>query len=186
MSQPKSLKGLAAPLFEKLTDLDPKSAVDDPDLRFQTREAVLGSIRREISRLIDTRLPWVSEKPARQPREDGTGRVDTGRTVLRYGVPDMTHLCVRSLTDRRQIERTILEAIRTFETRLVDPSVTLHVRPLGDGARVEVTGDVRLGHALQPMSFSVDVGLQVLGRIRKRAVAGEKKEQTEKAVLTTG
>ncbi len=179
MHQPKSLKGLPAPLFEKLTDLEPNSSADNRDLRFQTREVALASIRREISRLIDTRLPW---QPDSQVQPDDASRVDVSRTVLRYGIPDMTHLCVRSTIDRRQIERAIAHAIRTYEPRLADPSVSLHVRPTGDAAHVEIRGDVDLGNSLEPLVFSVDVGLRVLGRIRRSAMSGD---GGEKDVLTT-
>ncbi|WP_207482431.1 type VI secretion system baseplate subunit TssE [Arenibaculum pallidiluteum] len=170
MTQPKSLRGLAAPLFEKLTDLEPNSPVDERDLRFQTREVVLASIRREVSRLIDTRLPWQANDGV---RSEDASRVDISKTVLRYGVPDMTHLCVRSRADRRQIERAVVDAIRTYEPRLINPAASLHVRPGGDAAHVEISGDVAFGNSLEPLSFSVGVELKVLGRVRKAAMAGD-------------
>lgn len=180
---PKSLVGLSAPLFEKLVDFhpnpdnDPKRFggpgvdVDDQDLRFQTRDAVIGSIRREVSRIIDTRIPWPSE--AERPDRDGPEReVDLDATSIGFGVPDMTHLCVRSTADRRQIERLVTTAIRSFEPRLENPSVTVLVSAGGLGAAFEISGSVRLGRSLEPLVFEVAAGVQVGARARRDAAGG--------------
>lgn len=173
MAQPKSLVGLRAPLFERLIDLRPASAEDAQELSFQTFEAVAASIRREVARILDTRLPWMPEDD-----DDGLGvgdddggppvTVDPRTTVLRYGLPDLTHLCVGNNAERHQIERLLVDAIRTFEPRLEGPSVTIHPLPSGDGAHVEVGGLVRLGRSLEPLVFSLTSDLRVGGKLKRR------------------
>lgn len=185
MPQPKNLVGLRAPLMEKLIDLSPGTGEDDQDLTFQTRDAVAGSVSREVARLLDTRLPWPEERPDRldeRDDEEPEDLVDRETTVLRYGVADISHLCVRNNAERRQIERMITHAIRTFEPRLIDPSVTIHLREDGDTAQLEVSGEIRLGHSLEPLVFSMDAGVRVSGTLKRKAnkaAARQKKSAPE-------
>lgn len=175
MAQPKSLVGLRAPLFERLIDLRPNSPEDAQELSFQTFDAVAASIRREVARILDTRLPWLPEDDDDEAADrlgdddaDHPVTVDPRTTVLRYGLADLTHLCVGNTAERHQIERLIVDAIRTFEPRLEDPTVTVHPLPSGDGAHVEVGGLVRLGRSLEPLVFSLTSDLRVGGKLKRR------------------
>ncbi|SOE00400.1 type VI secretion system lysozyme-like protein [Caenispirillum bisanense] len=187
MPQPKSLVGLRAPLFERLIDLRPGSGEDAQDLSFQTHEAVAASIRREVARILDTRLPWLPEDdddeapPADDEAEEGMQPVDMRTTVVRYGLPDLSHLCVSNNSERHQIERLILEAVRTFEPRLEEPTVAVHLLPSGDGAHVEIGGMVRLGRSLEPLVFSLASDLRVGGKLKRRLVkaAAERQRRVE-------
>lgn len=178
MSQPKSLVGLSAPLLEKLIDLSPNSADDDQDLAFQPRDAVAASIRREIARILDTRLPWrdrASEQAAAIPDERGEmQRPSRFQTVTSYGVADFTHLCVRSQRDRYDIERLILEAVRAFEPRLVNPTVTLVNRPGVGRVLIEIGGSVQVGRALEPLKFELESDVRLADSMKKSPVAAKR------------
>lgn len=171
MPQPKSLIGHRAPLLEKLIDLNPESAEDAQDLTFQTRDAVAASVTREIARIIDTRLPWPDERLDildERADENPDDLVDRETTVVRYGVVDISHLCVRNTVERRKIERLMTEAIRRFEPRLIDPVVRIELRRLGDSAHLEISGFIRLGRALEPLTFSMDGGVRLGGTLKKK------------------
>lgn len=152
-----------------LTDLSPTTGEDDQDLRFQTAGAVIASIRRELARILDTRLPWPEARDTMPAPDDaGMGQpVPRDVTVLRYGVPDLTHLCIRNHAERRQIERLITEAIRNFEPRLEEPAVTVSLRAAGDQVHIDITGNIRLGRALEPVQFSVASGLRIGGTLKR-------------------
>lgn len=176
MAQPKSLAGLPAPLFEKLTDLHPTTQDDDQDLVFQTKRAVEESIRRELERLLDTRLPWRTAEEIEaaetadievDDEESAHEPIDREATVLRYGIPDITHLCVRNTLDRFEIERMLTRAVRTFEPRLIDADVTIQLVGLMDAAHLTVSGAIRLGRALEPMSFSLGIDVRVGGAVKR-------------------
>lgn len=177
MTQPKSLVGQRAPLFERLIDLRPASPEDAQELSFQTFDAVAASIRREIARLLDTRLPWLPEEerdtdegaPEDDEAEEGAPTADLRTTVVRYGLPDLSHLCVSNNAERHQIERIILEAVRTFEPRLEEPTVAVQLLPSG-GAHVEIGGLVRLGRSLEPLVFSLATDLRIGGKLKRRMV----------------
>jgi type VI secretion system protein ImpF len=175
--QPKSLTGRKAPLLEMLTDLSPASGEDDQDLRFQTSGAVTASIRRELARILDTRLPWPEERDeGLAPDDAGLGQpVSREVTVLRYGVPDLTHLCIRNHAERRQIERLLVEAIRNFEPRIEEPTVTIALQAAGDAVHVEVGGNVRLGRSMEPVLFTVASGLRVGGTLKHNMMEAAKR-----------
>ena len=173
MAQPRSLAGLPAPLFEKLIDLTPNSGEDDQDLVFQTRDAATRSILREIARLIDTRLPWTEADEGARANSDAT--IDPDSTVMRFGVPDLTHLCIRNTADRRAIEQMVVEAIRRFEPRLIEPRVSIVMSAQADGGRLEVTGNVRLGRSLEPLAFDLDIDVRLEGETRNKLAAAAAK-----------
>ena len=160
MTQPRSLVGSAAPLFEKLTDLAPGSAEDDQDLTFQSRDALIASIRRELSRILDSRLPWRDDAPPLP----GAGPA----TVIAYGIPDLTHLCLRKPSDRAAIERLVTEAIRAFEPRLLDPQAHLVITAHQDRAYLDITGAIRTRRALEPLSFHLDITLRLGDGARRK------------------
>lgn len=159
MLQPKSQTGIPAPLFEKLTDLQPNSPQDDQDLWFQTVDAAAASIRREITRIFDTRLPWPGEYAEARAAAAASGWEggDRTKTVTSYGVPDLTHLSANSVADRRVMRRLLTEAIRNFEPRLVNPRVVVAADKKGTGLVAEVSGTIRLKRSLEPLTFSVSL-----------------------------
>jgi len=154
MNRQKPRAGNAALLFEKLTDLAPGSAEDDPETVIQTREALMASIRRELSRVLDTRLPWT-----RSP-DDGTPEGDPS-TVVGYGIPDLTHLCLRKQTDRAAVERLITAAVTTFEPRLLTPQVRIVATPAQDRAHLEITGVMQFREVLEPLYFRIQTNLRI-------------------------
>lgn len=155
MNQPKSPVAGGALLFEKLTDLTPGD--DDRDQAGRSEAAMRDSIRCELSRLLDSRLPWApaaAEDPADWRQS----------TVTAYGIPDLTHLCLRKMADRAAIERLITTAIRNFEPRLIDPEVRILASPHQDRARLQISGAMRGGRALEPLSFELDTRLRMSDR----------------------
>ena len=154
MSHQKPRAGSAALLFEKLTDLAPGSSEDDPDAEIQTREAVMASIRRELSRVLDTRLPWTLSPGGGAPMDDLS-------TVIAYGIPDLTHLCLRKQTDRAAIERQITEAITMFEPRLLAPQVRIVATPAQDRAHLDITGVMQFREVLEPLHFQIQTNLRM-------------------------
>jgi len=105
--------GARALLFDRLVDLDPDTAAEPLPLRVFKRQELRESVRREVGRLLNTRCSI----PAH--RFD-----DRVRTVLDYGVPDVSSLSPQSPTDQRLLARILSQAIETFEPRLRNVQVT--------------------------------------------------------------
>jgi type VI secretion system lysozyme-like protein len=163
VSQPKFVVGASAPLFEKLTDLSPTTGVDDPDLKFQTRESLAASIRREVARIFDTRLPWEPDEEDEAARRLPDA---AAASVIRYGVADFTHLSVFNLQDRRLMEGALTEAIRRFEPRLQEPKVVLVPGNRPGWVHLEISGRMACQRTLEPVSFQLETAWRGAGADR--------------------
>ncbi len=146
MSQPKTMTGGRALLFERLIDFEPDRPMgDEPSMSTLSMTDLKASIQREIVRLLDSRT---------------TGRrsPDLGGTVLDYGLSDIAHLDAASDTDRRRVEQMVRQAIIDFEPRLRRPRVS--VSPgAGRGTLVtSIAGEVVAGTVTEQLVFDVGLG----------------------------
>jgi len=79
-------------------------------------------------------------------------------TVLDYGVPDLSAMSARSITDLALVQSVVAKAIASFEPRLLHPQ--LEVAPqIGarDGVFLRITAAVLLGQTLRRVQFDTDV-----------------------------
>jgi type VI secretion system protein ImpF len=132
-------------LFERLEDLGPIGGATSPAA---TRAAIEASIAREIGALLSTRVdPSID---AIDPRD---------RTVLEYGLPDVSTMAARSTSDQDRIARAIERAITAFEPRLVNPEVTIVPDNTDrDRMMVVIAGMMRVGLVPEPYAFAMDMG----------------------------
>lgn len=132
------------PLFDRLVDRDPRLRREGRPLRTLTRSDLRESVRRELERLLNTRVQLpLAELEARQ------------RTVIDYGIPDFGNFMAKNEQHRKRLAAIVAEAIATYEPRLRDVRVHLDVSPasadslIGRVAANLVTESVR-----EPLSFS--------------------------------
>ena len=148
------------PLFDRLVDEAPEVRREARPLRTLTRPELAESVRRELERLFNTRLPVPPHRLEGRPR-----------TVIDYGIPDFGDLSPRATADRERLGRLLREAIEAFEPRLTQARVT--VEPLGGdelalGARIE--GVLVVEEVAEPVSF-MTVFAQKLDGIEVHAAA---------------
>jgi type VI secretion system lysozyme-like protein len=81
------------------------------------------------------------------------------RTVLEYGLPDVSTLVSRSTGDQDRIARSVERAIMAFEPRLAHPQVTV-VPELTERDRltVVIAGMIRVGLVPEPFAFAMEIG----------------------------
>ena len=131
------------PIFDRLVDLAPGSPRDDKQHRTLDRHGLHDSVRRELLRLLNTRL--------NSPTEPTDGRE---RTVLDYGIPDFSPMSAVNAEDRAQMAGVIERAIEAFEPRLTGVRVEFQAVPGNDRA---VTGWIEasllVGEVPEPVSF---------------------------------
>jgi len=136
--------GMRPLLFERLAgDAGEAPALD--------RQALADSVRRELTRLLNSRRagPTLSTPP----------------TVLDYGIGDWSGLQASNSDDRRRIAREIRAAISHFEPRLKLGEVDVRL-VAGQPRRLNilVSGLLRQGSAQWPVAFVLDksdTGLEV-------------------------
>lgn len=108
--QPKPIAGARIPLFERLVDGHLDEPSEPTPLRVQNRQELRESVRKEVSRLLNTRCP---------------GGEDHKGSVIDYGMPDFSWMSAAKGDDRRQIADTIARKVAAFEPRLRQVRVTL-------------------------------------------------------------
>jgi len=114
MREPKPIEGARALLFERLTDLDPRSQEEPEPLRILNRVALRESVRRELGRLLNTRCSIPTHLLGQQER-----------TVIDYGIPDFSSFSPQSSNDQKLLAAIIGQTISAFEPRLRQVEVTV-------------------------------------------------------------
>lgn len=97
-----------APLFDRLCDYDGVPREARP-FRTLTYAELLGSVRREVQNLLNTRASWPVAVLA-----------ERDRSVLDYGASDFTWVGPLSPEDQDDLERHIATTISAYEPRLQD------------------------------------------------------------------
>lgn len=105
-------KEFRAPLFDRL--VQPGGRRPAPRHDTLDRAGLRESVRRELEQLFDTRCSLPAE--ALRGRE---------RTVIEYGLPDLSVLAPARHADRVRLAAILREAIEAYEPRLADVRVTV-------------------------------------------------------------
>ena len=101
-----------ASLLDRLVDTDPYQTTEPVPLREVPRSALAESVRRELARLLNTRVvPHAGERP---------------RTVIDYGVRDFTPFYPANQENRRALAMMVAQSLAAFEPRLANVRVTVH------------------------------------------------------------
>jgi type VI secretion system protein ImpF len=133
-----------APLFDRLTDLDPRSSVELRPLRTLDRRGLRDSVRRELERLLNTRSSLPADRLAeREPL-----------TVLEYGIPDLSAFSAGDPEDQKRLVTVIARAVAAFEPRLRDTRVVFE-RLDGSGrlAEMRIEGILTVDAVSEPIAF---------------------------------
>jgi type VI secretion system protein ImpF len=146
---PRLSPGLPVPLFERFDEEIDDRRVLEP-YRIQTLELLLESIQKELSHLLNTRLP-----PRKEP-QSGWESISEPETVLDYGLPAFSSLESGAMTDQKLLRETLLKKIQSFEPRLLDPQLDLRSDPENPAAMLGfLRGRVQLNSVIYPIDFSL-------------------------------
>lgn len=144
-----STTSVRMPLFDRLTDDETWVSWEPRPRRTLDRQGLRQSVRRELEQLFNTRSPLpVHYVPA------------ADRTVLDYGIPDLSEYSPRNPDDRTQLAEMLRRAIVAFEPRLGEVRVRISeqlatARTLvAQLEAVLIAEDVR-----EPVSFELVVAL---------------------------
>jgi type VI secretion system lysozyme-like protein len=112
-----------------------------------TRDRVIESIRGELSRVLNTRCSEPIDRLSGQER-----------TVMNYGLPDFFTLSPTSDGDRQRLGQLIVDAIRAYEPRLLNPLVAVAVDPGQPRAlRIVLEGTLVIDHMMEPVAFPLAI-----------------------------
>jgi type VI secretion system protein ImpF len=114
------------------------------------------SVARDLEWLLNTRVwtPWNLE-----------ALEEAGRSILNYGLPELSGYSWASADDARTIKSLIETAIRTFEPRLLPRSIKTEVLPVEDVSdfkvRIRIEAILHVDPISEPVVF--DTGLDLEG-----------------------
>lgn len=101
-------------VLDRLIDLDPRESKEAPQSRTNSLRQLKQSVLRDLDWLLNTRHGF------RVPED----LEEATRSVACYGLPDFTSLSVQSHSDLTQLSKDIENAIRFFEPRLQNLTVS--------------------------------------------------------------
>jgi type VI secretion system protein ImpF len=137
-------------ILDRLQDDEPQLSRDLAHSRSQELIDLKQSIRRDLESLLNARrrgVPW----PAHL--------TELARSLVNYGMPDLTGLDTGTSESREDLRRTLETVIRTFEPRFK----TVHVRlldnaePLDRTLRFRIDGLVRCDPVPEPVVYDSTV-----------------------------
>ncbi len=148
--EPKPIWGARALLFERLVDDQHESQEEARPLRIHDIDALRESVKREVTRLLNTR------RPHRETSHEGDEL-----TVLDYGIPDFSHLEAASTTDRQNLAAILVKSIAAFEPRLTQVEVSLNPAP-GNPTRLvgRINAMLEVDSVKEPVSFPLTIGIE--------------------------
>lgn len=113
-------------VLDRLLDLNPDEKADPPITRLESVRRLKNALKRDMEWLLNTRhCPVIDEM------EDDPGELK--RSLLNYGLPDISSMSVKSGKDHTRLLRQMEEAVVIFEPRLRNVRVTLS--PVAKGSR---------------------------------------------------
>jgi type VI secretion system lysozyme-like protein len=128
-------------------DLDLDQDEERVPLRILDRRGLVESVRREVERLCNTRIPRGAH------RRDGEAP-----TILDYGVPDFSDCQTLSPDEQQRILADVARALEAFEPRLRHVELTLDGASAPYKLALALQGEIVSGDITEPLSFPVLLG----------------------------
>jgi type VI secretion system protein ImpF len=136
MARVKADQPLVPSVLDRLLDDEPGRRQEAQRNRSQVLRELKLSVRRDIENLLNTRVRCVS-----WPAE----LIELSRSLVNYGIPDVTGARIGSAKEREEYCRFIERAIREHERRFR----TVHVRLLDNGESLDRTLRFRIDALLE-------------------------------------
>jgi type VI secretion system protein ImpF len=138
-------------VLDRLIDTEPGIAGDPPESPLKSLRELKQSVRRDLEWLLNTRQT-IEDLPADYE--------ETVRSLAAYGLPDFTAASVKSPTTQDFIRQTIAEAVRLFEPRLMEVSVTQDAALGSERAlRFRIDAQLRVDPVPEPVTFDTTLQL---------------------------
>lgn len=143
-------------LLDRLTDDEPGQKVESRDQRVLSAQRLRAALMRDLA--------WLLNTGHFETVEDLEDYGHVRRSVLNYGIPDLTGLTIAG-ADTTQIERAVRQAIVDFEPRIAPESLRVTVQTsenaMGRNAMVfRIEGELWAKPAPQALYLKTEVDLE--------------------------
>jgi type VI secretion system protein ImpF len=151
MPRPDAEQPLVPSVLDRLVDLEPRVSTEPLTSRPRSLAQMKESVKRDLEWLLNSK---------RTPEPVPTGLPHLERSLLTFGMPDLTALSLTNVQDQDSLGRAIETLIRRFEPRLTGVSVS-QVESLGrDRAiRFRIDAMLRVHPAPEPVTFDSELQL---------------------------
>ena len=150
MARPNAEVRVTLSVLDRLLDYEPELSREAPASRGKSLREMKQAVRRDLEMLLNTRRS--GDLP------EGSKELET--SVVAYGLPDYSAVNVNSPSEQNAMRRALESAIRTFEPRLGDVTVTLEpAREHERAMRFRIDAHLLIDPAPEPVSFDTTLQL---------------------------
>jgi len=136
-------------VLDRLLDFDPRSTAETQKSRSQTLHELKASVGRDLEWLLNTR---------RLAFELTDDLYEANRSVVAYGIPDLTTLSPDSSLDQKALVKQIENALAIFEPRFLSAKVTLEAMGGTERSlRFRIDAQLDIDPAPEPVSFDTSL-----------------------------
>jgi len=138
-------------VLDRLIDYEPEKSREAPASRSKSLRQLKQSVKRDLEWLLNTRYV---------PDEIPSDLKEVNNSVATYGLPDFSTASIKNPADRKRLRSALEAAIRNFEPRLRDVTVTIESAREGEHA-LHFRIDARLMVEPAPEPITFDTMLQL-------------------------
>lgn len=132
-------------VLDRLLDFEPDNTREAPSSRSKSLRELKLSIRRDLEWLLNSRS---------LPVEIDERLVEIRKSVVVYGLPDVTGVSAKNPNEQRRLTESLTNAIRTFEPRFLNLKVTLEpVNNVERMLRFRIEARLDIDPAPEPIVF---------------------------------
>lgn len=135
-------------LIDRLIDDDPHSASDAHESEEQAIERYKVALRRDLENLLNTKRPWLPTTARFEGLE---------RTVIGYGIPDLSTEDMSVPLVRDRVRRVIAQVIREHEPRLSEIEIEMDEGPTSRGMRLRIAAVLNVVQSEEQVVYEASV-----------------------------
>jgi type VI secretion system protein ImpF len=135
-------------LVDRLIDDDPQGSADTHETEDEAVARYKIALRRDLESLLNTKRPWL-------PLVDRYPGLD--RTILGYGIPDLSTEDMSVPAVRERTRRVIAQVIREHEPRLSDIDIEMDEGPTSRGMRLRISAVLNIMQSEETVIYEASV-----------------------------
>lgn len=133
-------------VLDRLLDDEPEVSQEPATSRIGDVRALERAVARDVEALLNSRQETLQEL--------SDEFIEVNRSLIIYGLPDLTSLSLLNQDDRNRIRRAVEQAITIFEPRLLRVHVALEApREHDRGLRFRIDALLRVDPTPEPVTF---------------------------------
>lgn len=132
-------------ILDRLLDFEPRLSEEAPKSRSKSLRELKQSVRRDLEWLLNTRC---------YPEDLDEGLEEARKSVIVFGLPDFTGVSAKSHIEQKRLTKAVEMAIKHFEPRFIDLTVTLEpISSIDRQLKFRIEARLDLDPTPEPVAF---------------------------------